>query len=189
MEQCNLESRCLYWYYGGGNCRLLSDDGKGGEVADGRSYGKKHSDPGKIVLFIQINYYQQNFKSSFQIFFGNILINILAKFPFTGYEELRGHSKDTCSYGNSYSNRISTTVNTNIAKCIKLCNDDYDCHHFFFNNANQCIMYKSCSEWRTPTNTGVTYAKHFKGKTTLINLISTNHNFTRTMIDFILKIY
>ena len=62
MEQCNLESSCLYWYYGGGNCRLLSDDGKGGEVADGRSYGKKHSNPGKIILPIQIHYYQLNLK-------------------------------------------------------------------------------------------------------------------------------
>ena len=60
LEQCNLESSCLYWYYGGGNCRLLSDDGKGGEVADGRSYGKKHSNPSKIILFIQIHYYKSS---------------------------------------------------------------------------------------------------------------------------------
>ena len=97
------------------------------------------------------------------------------KLPFTGYEELRGHSKDTCSYGNSHSNRISTTVNTNIAKCIKLCNDDYDCHYFFFNNANQCIMYKSCSARRTPTYNGVTYKKRLKGKPPLINIANSYH--------------
>ena len=46
LKQCNLESRCLYWYYGGGNCHLLSDDGNGVETSELRSCGKKHSNPG-----------------------------------------------------------------------------------------------------------------------------------------------
>ena len=46
LKQCNSDSNCLFWDYGGGYCRLRSDDGQGIEPVTGYRYGQKHSKVG-----------------------------------------------------------------------------------------------------------------------------------------------